>query len=44
MSNFQYLENGNFWSSKIPEIDFTENMNGTIFLKFQHCDKKEKNK
>ena len=30
--------NVRFWTSKIPEIDFTEKLSGRKILKFPHCD------
>ena len=30
-------QNGSFWASKIPEIDFTENLSDKKILKIPHC-------
>ena len=29
--------NGSFWTSKIPENDFTENLSDRKIMKFPHC-------
>ena len=30
-------QKGSFWTSKIPEIDFTENLSDRKNMKFPHC-------
>ena len=38
MQKFKMFQNdGSFWISKIPGIDFTENMSDMKIIKFPHC-------